>query len=95
MQYRIRYEKRTLREDVPKIPVANREQIGRAIRERLAVAPVELGEPLTGKFVGLRRLRVGDWRIIYKVEPGVVSIHAIRIRRDAYKGWKPSLNPEF
>ena len=85
--YSIIYEPRVPEEDIPKIPVANQPQIARAISERLTVNPVGLGKPLTGEFKGLRRLRVGDWRIIYKVDGGNVIIRAIRIRRNAYSGW--------
>jgi len=75
-----------LRRDYPLIPVANRPQIERAIRERLGAAADVLGEPLVGQFAGMRRLRVGDWRIIYDIDAdNNVTIHTIKIRRDAYK----------
>jgi len=70
---------------VQKIPPANRVQIQKAINERLAVDPVGLGKPLTGQFKGLYRLRVGDWRIIYKVDGDKVTIRSIKLRRDVYK----------
>jgi mRNA-degrading endonuclease RelE of RelBE toxin-antitoxin system len=37
-----------------------RQQIKRAIEERLAIDPVKLGKPLRYSLCGLRRLRVGD-----------------------------------
>ncbi|MBF0457012.1 MAG: type II toxin-antitoxin system RelE/ParE family toxin [Nitrospirae bacterium] len=42
---------------------------------------------LTGKLKGLYRYRVGDWRVIYRlnVERRVVDIIAILSRRDAYR----------
>ena len=89
MTYTVIYEARVRREDFPKIPEVNKPQIERAIRERLTVAPDLLGKPLTGGFAGMRRLRVGDWRIIYEVEAETVTVHAIKIRRDAYKGLPP------
>nr|WP_320109880.1 type II toxin-antitoxin system RelE/ParE family toxin [Wolbachia endosymbiont (group A) of Icerya purchasi] len=30
--------------------------------------PINLGKPLSGRLVGSKRLRVGDYRIIYKVD---------------------------
>lgn len=89
MKFHIAHDRRVLREDMPGIPPANRAQIARAVSERLTVDPTGLGKPLTGEFKGLRRLRVGDWRVIYKVNGQTVTIRAIRRRRDAYKGWKP------
>jgi len=50
------------------------------------VDPIGLGKPLTGDFKGLYRLRIGDWRVIYKVEGYDVIIRTIKNRRDAYKG---------
>jgi len=40
---------------------------------------------LEGKHAGQFRLRVGDWRIIYTVENGIVLIGFILPRGDAYK----------
>ena len=86
MAYDVTLLERVVKNDLPSIPEANKGQIFRAISERLTVAPVSLGKPLTGEFKGLYRLRVGDWRVIYEVEQGSVTIHAIKLRRDAYKG---------
>jgi len=87
MTYNVTLLERVVKHDLPSIPEANKRQIFRAVSERLTIAPVSLGKPLTGEFKGLYRLRVGDWRIIYDVEPGEVTIHAIKIRRDSYKRW--------
>ena len=86
MAYEIHFEPKVIKRDLPKIPAANMDQIMRAIHERLTVDPVGLGKPLTGEFAGMRRLRVGDWRVIYDVSNDKVFIHAIKLRRDAYKG---------
>lgn len=44
-------------------------------------------EPLTGKFKGKYKLRVGDWRIIYSIEHSsqIVTIYAIEHRSRVYK----------
>jgi mRNA interferase RelE/StbE len=44
-------------------------------------------EALSGDLVGLFKLRVGDYRIIYEVleAEGVLVIHAIGHRRDVYR----------
>jgi len=87
MVYRIIYESNVTREDFPKIPEVNRRQILRAINERLSVAPLGFGKQLRYSLNELRRLRVGDWRIAYKVEGETVKIVRIQNRRDAYKDW--------
>jgi len=45
------------------------------------------GKPLTGDLAGLRSLRVGMYRIVYRFDPrtGVVDVIWIRHRREAYR----------
>ena len=43
---------------------------------------------LDGKHKGQFRLRIGDWRIIYKVENDIVLIAYILPRGDAYQDWR-------
>jgi mRNA interferase RelE/StbE len=71
-------------EYIPTIPVSHREQIKKAVRERLTQEPIKLGKPLRGSLFGYRRLRVGDWRIIYKVSGNTVRIAKIGNRKDVY-----------
>jgi mRNA interferase RelE/StbE len=44
-------------------------------------------EPLTGELRGLRKLRVGDWRVLYEIDPsaGVVRVATIGHRRMVYR----------
>jgi mRNA interferase RelE/StbE len=84
MPFQVIYDERAV-ENFRGVPVSNQAQIARAIQERLTVDPVRLGKALVGEFSGMRRLRVGDWRVIYEVEGGNVIIRSIKLRRDAYK----------
>ena len=84
MPYTIVYDVNVTRHDIPAIPPKNREQIKKAIDTRLTADPIGMGKPLTGQYRGYRRLRVGDWRVIYHVEGMTVYIHVIGIRRDVY-----------
>ncbi len=49
--------------------------------------PRDRGHALTGKFLGLWRYRVGDWRVIVKIEDGrlVIVVVAVGNRRDVYR----------
>ena len=87
MAYHIKYTPRVMREDVPNIPMAHRAQIEKAINNRLAVAPLDFGKPLRHNLIGMRSLRVGDWRIGYYIKGETVVIEHIELRRDAYKDW--------
>jgi mRNA interferase RelE/StbE len=84
--YRIVYAARVPKEDLPFIAKSARELVVRAIMQRLATAPLNYGEGLRYKLSGMRRLRVSDYRIIYRVDEveRVVTIEAIGHRRDIY-----------
>jgi len=52
----------------------------------LGPAPL-VGKPLVGDLAGLRSLRVGMYRIVYRYEgrPGVVEVIWVRHRREVYR----------
>ena len=85
MTYRIEYLESVVREDISKLSKAVRGWVKTAIERKLTSHPVELGKPLRYSLKGARRLRVGDWRVIYKIEPpDVVLVVKIGHRRDIY-----------
>ena len=55
-----------------------------AIEDRLSSHPDQYGKPLGGNLVGLRRIRVGDFRIAYQVKGDQVVIWAILHRKAIY-----------
>ena len=83
--YTIEFEESVIREDIPAIQQPYKEQIKTAIRERLTQEPVKLGKPLRYSLFGYRSLRIGDWRVIYKISGSVVKIIKIGNRKDIYK----------
>jgi len=84
MAYFVKFAEIVVKEQIPAIPMPYREQIKRAIEERLTVDPVKLGKPLRYSLFGLRRLRVGDYRIIYRINGDAVEIIQIGNRKDVY-----------
>ena len=42
-------------------------------------------EPLHGNSKGLYKTRIGDWRAIYTIEIGTITIHYIAHRKDVYR----------
>ena len=54
--------------------------------DRLAANPF-LGSALKGELRGLRRLRVGDYRVLYEVQNDAVVVLVLRIahRREVYR----------
>lgn len=74
------------KENIKSFPKNIQKRITDAIKERLTTAPNEYGEPLIKEWKSHRRIRVGDYRVIYKVyeEKVVVFIVDIDNRRDIY-----------
>jgi mRNA interferase RelE/StbE len=87
MSYRIEYLASVVREDIPALSETARRRIRSAIERKLGSHPIEFGRPLRYSFRGARRLRVGDHRVIYRIEPpDVVVVVKIGHRRDVYEG---------
>jgi len=85
--YRIEYLVSVVEEDLPRLTGSVRKQVRAAIEKKLVSHPIEHGKPLRYSLRGARRLRVGDWRVIYKIEPpDVVLVVKIGHRREVYEG---------
>ena len=84
MTYALRYHPRVIDEDKKRVSVTQWARIGRAIETRLEVAPERYGEPLAGSLRGYRKLRVGDYRVVFAVVAKDVRIIAIIHRREVY-----------
>ena len=86
MSFRVQYLESVVREDIPGLSKAVKEQIRKTVEQKLTSHPVEFGKPLRYSFKGARRLRVGDYRVIYRIEPpDVVLIVKIGHRREVYE----------
>ena len=80
----IKWDSRALK-DVAKVRKDDRRQIVDAIEE-LVADPLR-GRPLRGRWKGLRRIRVGLYRVIYALRRSEFTILVLRIghRRDVYR----------
>ena len=63
-----------------------RKQILSAIEGKLLIQPELFGKPLRQSLKGHRSLRVGDYRVVYRIEKRTVRIIAIVHRSSKYKG---------
>ncbi len=84
MTFTLHYHHAVRDEDLPLIDRRNRERIQRAIEERLRTAPHDYGEPLRKSPKGYWKLRVGDYRVVFRVIDYQVWILAIRHRKSVY-----------
>lgn len=85
-QYIIELKKSVIERDLVELSKSARELIQRAIKDRLMVDPMSFGKPLRYNLKGYRSLRVGTYRIIYRIEEEnyKVIITDINHRKDSY-----------
>ena len=89
MAYKIAYHPLVIKEDINSIPANMRDRIRDAIEQRILRDPLQAGKPLRQSLKGHRKMRVGDYRIIYRLEQNLVIILKIGHRKDVYeKVWK-------
>ena len=62
-----------------------RDRIRRAIERRLLEHPELYSEPLRKTLKTYRKLRVGDYRVVLKIDNRIVTILAICHRRHVYR----------
>lgn len=85
MTFELRYHPDVRNVDIPKLNETLKKRIKKAIEERLSISPHQYGEPLRKTLKGYWKLRVGDYRVVYKVAGNEVWILAIINRKDVYK----------
>lgn len=84
MPYTLKYHPDIKSVDLPRIDARMRERIRKAIESRLMTAPHEYGHPLRKSLKGYWKLRVGDYRVIFKIEEEIVYVLGIRHRKNIY-----------
>ena len=84
MNYSVRIKDSAAKE-LARLPKDVRERLISAV-DSLAESPLA-GSALKGGLLGLRRLRVGDYRIVYEVREDDLVILVVRVahRREAYR----------
>ncbi len=83
MNYKIAFKKSVSR-DLKKI---DKEQVKKILNKIEAELPqkAETLSTLTGKFSGLRKFRVGDFRVIFSIIGDTALVLRIRHRKEVYK----------
>ena len=75
---------RDVPKDLERIDERMKKRIKTAIEGRLAIAPHQYGEPLRKTLKGYWKLRVGDYRIVFKIVENEVWIFGISHRKEIY-----------
>lgn len=84
MAYNITFKK-SVEKDLKRISKQNAKRILDKIDKDLADDP-NLFPALTGPFAGLRKFRVGDYRVIFAIMDTNVLILRVQHRKDVYRG---------
>jgi mRNA interferase RelE/StbE len=84
-RFRVRYHPAVISEDIPSLPKTAKTRIRKAIEERLMVAPQDYGQPLRRSLKGYWKLRVGDYRVVYRIADKVVIVLGIMHREKVYQ----------
>ncbi|MFZ2555347.1 MAG: type II toxin-antitoxin system RelE/ParE family toxin [Minisyncoccia bacterium] len=85
VEYSVRYSPSVLAKDVPALDTFWRNEIKIAITGKLASHPEVYGTPLRQTLKGLWKLRVGAYRIIYRIESKTIQIVIIGHRSQVYR----------
>lgn len=84
MRYAVRYATLLNAKEIARFPKADLRRIRKAIEEKLTAHPEVFGKPLRFSFKGHRSLRVGDYRVIFRIDKATVKIFLIAHRSAVY-----------
>lgn len=84
VNFEVVYHPDVVRKDLPKLSQDIKQRLQDSIAAKLTSAPAEFGEPLRRTLKGYWKLRVGDYRVVYKITAKCVTILRIGHRREIY-----------
>ena len=84
MAFELRYHPDVKAVDIPLLDARFKHRIKKAIETRLTNAPHQHGEPLRRTLKGYWKLRVGYYRVIFKIMGNEVWIFGIIHRKNVY-----------
>ncbi len=83
--FKIVYAHKVVTEDIPRLDKKAKEIIKKSIEEKLTMHPELFGKPLRVSLAGYRKLRVGDYRVIFEISKQQIIIWMIGHRKDIYQ----------
>lgn len=85
MPFTVLYCPDVARKDIPVLPKNIKERIALAIEVRLTEYPEKYGAPLRNTLKGYWKLRVGDYRVVFRINGKQVIVYGIMHRKDVYR----------
>lgn len=92
VEYSVQLHKQVISKDLPSITKSWRRKIKDAVDKKLVTDPVTFSYPLKQNLKGCRKLRVGDYRIVFTIEGKTIYVIAILHRSKVYKLIKNRVN---
>lgn len=84
MAHHLVYHPLVHKTDLARIGHDSQRRIMEAIEEKLVTHPEIFGHPLAKNLAGYWKLRVGNYRVIFKAVQNEIWIYAIAHRKDVY-----------
>jgi len=84
MFYRIIYHKEAI-QDIKKLGGDIQHRVIKNIEERVSREPEIYGKPLRYTLKGLWTLRIGDYRVVYRIEKEEIIILRVGHRKEVYE----------
>jgi len=83
MTWRILYH-HLVEEDLESVGPSAARRIVKAIDAKLTRSPMDFGMPLSGNLANFRKLRIGDYRVVYQVREKTIIVYVLAVgpRRD-------------
>ena len=85
LNFEVFYHSKVVKEDIVSLSPVWRDKIKFAIEEKLTIAPDFFGKPLRRSLKGYRKLRVGDYRVVFRIDKNMIYVLAIMHRSIIYK----------
>ena len=82
--WKIKIHRLVLEEDLKRIDKKDRATLLKTIYKKLTVAPKKYGFPLRSPLKGYWKLKVSDYRIVYRIEKKAIQVLVLKVgmRRD-------------
>ena len=85
IKFEVVYHEDVVKKDIAKLSSVWKRKIQSAIEEKLTSKPEVFGKPLRKSLKGYRRLRVGDYRVIFRIQGKKILVLLIEHRSVVYK----------
>lgn len=83
--YQVSYHESVVSDDIPGLSSSMKERVKKAVVAKLTSRPDIFGKPLRSSLKGYWALRIGDYRLVFRLEKRLVKIFIIEHRSRVYQ----------